>query len=140
MQGQSANPHQQSFLHTNLLEQLNPKQPLLQLAKAIPWDYFENEFAPLYSSTGRPSKPIRLMVGLCILKHVENLSDETLVERWLQNSYYQAFCGEVDFQWRWPCDPTDLVYFRKRIGRDGFEKILAASIAIRHYKATQDSF
>lgn len=70
------------------------------------------------------------MVGLCILKHVENLSDEVLVERWVQNPYYQAFCGEVEFQWRMPCDPTDLVYFRKRIGTEGFEKIFAVSIAI----------
>ena len=130
MQGQSPNPNQQSFLYSNLLEQLNPKHPLLQLAMVLPWNYFEGSFKPLYSPTGRRSKPVRLMVGLCILKHIENLSDEVLVERWVQNPYYQAFCGEVEFQWSLPCDPTDLVYFRKRIGREGFEKILAASVAI----------
>lgn len=129
MQGQSPNPNQQSFLYWNLLEQLNPKHALLQLAAVLPWNYFEETFKPLYSTTGRRSKPVRLMVGLCILKHLENLSDEVLVERWVQNPYYQAFCGEVEFQWSLPCDPTDLVYFRKRIG-EGFEKILAASVAI----------
>jgi len=81
MQGTSTNPKQQNFLMPNLLEQLNPKNPLLHLAKAIPWDFFEESFSHLYSSTGRPSKPIRLMVGMCILKHVEDLSDERLVER-----------------------------------------------------------
>ena len=103
---------------------------MLKLAKAIPWSYFEEEFAGLYSHKGRPAKPIRLMVGLCILKHVENVSDEVLVQRWMQNPYYQAFCGADTFQWRLPCDPTDLIYFRKRIGQAGFEKILAVSISI----------
>lgn len=130
MQGNLPNPHQQNLLFPNLLNQLNPKNPLLLLGAQIPWNYFEESFSSLYSTTGRPSKPIRLMVGLCILKHVENLSDEVLVARWVQNPYYQAFCGEVEFQWKFPCDPTDLVYFRKRIGSEGFEKILAISIAI----------
>lgn len=130
MQGKSVNPKQLSFLYPNLLDQLDPKTPLLKLSKRIPWDYFEESFKDLYSRTGRPSKPVRLMVGLCILKHVENVSDEVLVERWVQNPYYQAFCGEVDFQWRLPCDPTDLTYFRKRIGKEGFEKILSVSVAI----------
>lgn len=130
MEGNSPNSSQQNFLFANLLDQLNPKNALLKLSQVIPWEYFEKEFKKYYSTTGRPAKPIRLMVGLCILKHVENLSDEMLIERWVQNPYYQAFCGEVEFQWKFPCDPTDLIYFRKRIGEEGFEKILAASIAI----------
>ena len=130
MQGQSANPDQSHFFSPNLLEPLNPRQPLLQLAQQIPWDYFEKEFSVPYSTRGRPSKPIRLMVGLCILKHVENISDEVLIERWVRDPYYQVFCGEVEFQWQFPCDPSDLVYFRKRIGKEGFEKIFAVSIAI----------
>lgn len=130
MQGQPLNSKQQSLLCANLIDQLNPKNPLLQMGGVIPWDYFDESFAGLYSTTGRPAKRIRLMVGLCILKHLENLSDEVLVERWVQNPYYQAFCGEIEFQWKLPCDPTDLVYFRKRIGKEGFEKILAVSIGI----------
>lgn len=130
MQGQERNLRQQSLLYANLIDQLNPKNPLLKMAEVIPWNYFEESFSKLYSSTGRPAKRIRLMIGLCILKHLENLSDEVLVERWVQNPYYQAFCGEVEFQWKLPCDPTDLVYFRKRIGKEGFEKILAVSIEI----------
>lgn len=134
MQGQAPNSKQQSFLYANLIDQLNPKNPLLKMAEVIPWNYFEESFAELYSTTGRPAKRIRLMIGLCILKHLENLSDEVLVERWVQNPYYQAFCGEIEFQWKLPCDPTDLVYFRKRIGTDGFEKILAVSIGIHGEK------
>lgn len=124
------NQDQISFLAPNLVDQLNPRHPLLQLAKKIPWDFFESEFTPLYSLNGRPAKRIRLMVGLCILKHLENMSDEVIVQNWVQNPYYQSFCGEIEFQWKLPCDPTDLIYFRRRIGEQGFEKILASSIII----------
>lgn len=138
MKASSPNHNQMSFMAANLLEQLNPKQPLLQLAQRIPWDYFESEFASLYSDIGRPAKPIRLMVGLSILKHMEDISDEVLVQRWVQDPYYQAFCGEAEFQWSFPCDPSDLIYFRKRIGEAGCEKILAASIVIHGEKALEE--
>lgn len=130
MKQPSPTGNQSSFLFANLLDQLNPKHPLLRLTKQLPWGFLEQEFSPLYANIGRPAKPIRLMVGLCLLKHMENLSDEAVVRNWVQNPYYQAFCGETEFQWQLPCDPTDLIYFRKRIGPDGFEKILAASIAL----------
>ncbi len=113
-QPKTPNSNQSSFLHPDLLDQLNPRHPLLQLAREIDWSFFDDEFASLYSHRGKPAKRIRLMVGLSILKHLENLSDEVLVERWVQNPYYQVFCGEVEFQWTLPCDPSDLTHFRKR--------------------------
>ena len=131
------NNKQMSFLAPDLMDQLNPKHPLLQLAANIPWDFFESEFTPLYSTEGRPAKRIRLMVGLCILKHMDNVSDEVIVKNWVQNPYYQSFCGEIEFQWKFPCDPSDLVYFRKRIGESGFEKILASSIVIHGERALE---
>ena len=122
------------LFYQDLLEQLNPKDPLLVLAQNIPWEMFEHEFSLLYAEVGRPAKPIRLMVGLLLLKQVENLSDERVVEAWTRNPYYQAFCGMEFFQWELPCDPTDLVLFRKRIGEAGAEKIFKVSVLI-HGKA-----
>ena len=121
---------QGNFLYQDLLEQLNPKDPLLMLARKIPWEIFDREFSKLYAEHGRPGKPIRLMVGLLLLKQIENLSDERVVEAWVRNPYYQAFCGSEHFQWRFPCDPSELVHFRKRIGESGVEKILQVSISI----------
>jgi len=72
MQKSSPNPAQDNFLFPNLIDQLDPCHLLLKLAQHIPWQFFEDEFAPLYSHRGKPAKPIRLMVGLSILKHVEN--------------------------------------------------------------------
>ena len=121
---------QGNFLYPDLMEQLNPKDPLLALAKMFPWEFFEKEFAQFYSSVGRPAKPIRLMVGLLLLKQVENLSDERVVEAWTRNPYYQSFCGMDHFQWNAPCDPSDLVHFRKRIGEAGVERIFQASVVL----------
>lgn len=134
MLSQSPNQNQTDMFYPNMLDQLNPKDPLIELSKTIPWNYLEQEFAPLYSHRGKPAKPVRLMVGLCILKHLENLSDDELVMQWVRNPYYQMFCGEREFQWKFPCDPSDLTYFRKRIGNEGFEKILAVSIHIHGEK------
>ncbi len=132
------NTNQGNFLFADLIDQLNPKHPLLQLSKQIDWSVFDDEFSPLYSHLGKPSKHIRLMVGLSILKYMENLSDEVLVQRWVQNPYYQAFTGEVEFQWELPCDPTSLTKFRNRIGSSGHEKILAVSIAMHQEKIAED--
>jgi IS5 family transposase len=128
---------QGSFLYQDLMEQLNPKDPLLLLAKELPWERFEQDFAPLYSLVGRPAKPVRLMIGLLLLKQIENLSDEKVVEAWIRNPYYQAFCGIEHFQWKMPCDPSDLVHFRNRIGERGVEKIFQATVALHGEKSLE---
>ena len=104
-----------------------PRQPLKQLADTLPWHTFETAFAAAYSELGRPAKPIRLMVGLLLIKQLEHLSDEAVVARWVQNPYCQHFCGLTQFQWERPCDPSELVYFRRRIGEQGVALILVVS-------------
>ena len=132
-------PKQQlDFLAPTLKEQLNPKHELYLLSSVIDWQYFEDEFSPLYSNKGRPAHPIRLMTSLLILKSMYNLSDEKLVEEhWEMNSYFQYFGGFVHQHWGQPCASSDLVYFRQRIGEQGVEKILKHSIE-RHGKDGQD--
>ncbi len=127
--------HQANLFGSDLLMQLDPGDPLLQLAAVIPWQDFDQAFAHHYSShVGAGSKPIRLMVGLLMLKSLEDLSDESVVIQWKRNAYYQAFCGMTEFQQDVPCHATELVHFRKRIGQDGCEKIFQMSIAL-HGKA-----
>lgn len=123
MRSDSPDQHQ-SILFNDLKDLLDPKDPLYRLTAKVPWAEIEARFAPLYSPTGRPAKPARLMVALLLLKHLFDLSDEQVVDRWRQNPYYQYFSGMRQFQWGLPCDPTDLVYFRKRIGPGGAEDIL----------------
>ena len=72
--------------------------PLVKLAEQIPWEMFENHFGKLYCpDNGRPGLPIQMIVGLLLLKHTRGLSDEEIVEWWLDSPYAQKFCGERIF-------------------------------------------
>jgi IS5 family transposase len=112
-------------------EQLNHSHPLYKLANAIDWKQFDDAFAKHYDlKKGAPAKPIRLMVSLLILKQLRNLSDESIVEQWSENAYYQYMGGQTYFASNAPCEATELVHFRKRIGEAGMELILKESIRI----------
>lgn len=130
--------HSRSFLFPTLEEQCDPRHPLKKLGDRIPWPDFEEAFSGYYSEEGRPAKAVRLMVGLLLLKQMFNQSDEAVVERWVENPYWQQFCGMSEFQWELPCDPSDLVYFRNRIGEQGVTLILAIS-AQMHGKKCQEA-
>ena len=121
-------------------EQLNHQHPLYKLSHVIHWPVFDEAFKKYYSpSQGRPGKPIRLMVSLLILKQLRNLSDESVVEQWSENAYYQYFSGEQIFSSKHPCVPTELVEFRKRIGESGVELILKESIRVNGKDADDDN-
>jgi transposase, IS5 family len=137
MQTKSIASPQGSFLMPTLGEQLDPRQPLKQLADTLPWSEFEQSFGPYYSEQGRPAKPVRLMVGLLLLKQMFNQGDETVVAAWVQNPYWQYFCGMSEFQWQVPCDPSDLVYFRQRIGEAGVQRILKVTARLHGDKAQE---
>lgn len=130
MLSKPANIFQMSFYST-FEEQLSRRHPLYILANRINWQQFGEAFKDLYClDNGRPAKPIRLMVSLLILKHIRNLSDESVVEQWAENSYYQYFGGASSFISSVPCEASELVHFRKRIGEEGIELILKESIRI----------
>lgn len=118
------------LLYSTLGDMLNIRHPLYQLANKINWVLLEESFSKLYSEKGRPCKPIRLMCGLLILKHLRNVSDESIVEQWSENAYYQYFCGMEQFCVMPPCTPSELVHFRHHIKEEGLELILAESIRV----------
>jgi len=108
---------------------INLKHELCVLARGLDWSVFASEFGPCYSEgQGRPAKPIRLLVGLHYLKHAFNESDESVVDRFLENPYWQYFCGFEYFQHEFPLDPTTLVKWRRRVGPRGLEKLLAETV------------
>jgi transposase, IS5 family len=108
---------QEELFKSRLDQMLDWKHPLFRLANAIDWEYFEQEFGKFYvENVGRPGKPIRLLVGLHYLKNAYDESDESCVERFLENPYWQYFCGFGYFQHEFPLEPTSLVKWRQRIG------------------------
>jgi IS5 family transposase len=64
------------------------------------------------------------MVGLHYLKYTFTLSDEMAVRSFLENPYWQFFCGYKYIQHHLPIDSSSLTRFRKRIGHQGAEKFL----------------
>jgi transposase, IS5 family len=132
--------HQTNLFGTDLLTQLDPAEPLLALAQAIPWAELEREFGRHYCpGLGRPGLPVRLMVGLLLLKQLENLSDEKVVLAFKQNPYFQAFCGLAEFARELPCDSSELTHFRKRIGTEGMDRIFKMSVALQGKGALEDN-
>lgn len=126
-------PHHSPSFFSSLSDMLNQSHPLYKLADKIDWAKFDTAFAPLYcQNNGRPAEPIRLMCGLLILKHLRNLSDESLVEQWSENAYYQYFCGIPEFVPGAPCASSELVHFRNRIGEKGIELIFQESIRVNN--------
>lgn len=110
-------------------EQLKMSHPLVRLAKLINWDEIERSFgAHFTSSRGRPALSPRLVAGLLYLQHANDASDEAVVATWLENPYWQYFCGESTLQTELPIDPSSLTRWRKRIGEEGVEILLAVTI------------
>ena len=128
---QTSSNSRQASLFWDLETMLDSKHPLFKLANMVDWSLFENSFAPLFcADNGHPPKPIRLMTGLLMLKHLRNVSDEQVVAQFAENAYYQYFCGLEAFSTSAPCASSELVHFRHRIGEDGVELILKESIRI----------
>jgi IS5 family transposase len=108
---------------------LDKNHQLYQLANILNWDYLISSFGPYYvENNGRPGIPIRVIAGLHYLKYLENESDESVVEKFCENPYWQYFCGMKTFQHDLPCHPTTLVKWRQRVGEEGVEKLLTETV------------
>src|ERR671929_2327912 len=120
---------QEDLFRARLENLVDLRHPLVRLAKLIDWRRFEAEFGPLYTeASGRSGLPTRLMVGLHLLKHMDRLSDEAVCARYLDSPYVQLFCGESYFQHRLPLDRSSMTRWRKRIGPERMEELLAESL------------
>ena len=97
---------EQDLYRARLDQIIDLNHELAKLARAIDWRFLEEKFGAVYTDRpGRPPLPTRLMAGLAILKHTFDLSDEVVCARWVENPYYQYFCGEEFFQHTLPLAP-----------------------------------
>jgi transposase, IS5 family len=129
---------QLSIFKTPLIQFIDLEHPICILSHKIDWARVEKDFECYYIDFGRPSVPIRKMVGLMLLKYENNLSDEATVEMWKENPYWQYLCGEVNFQTKGPFDPSEFVHFRNRIGEEGAEKILKLTVLLFGKEAIEE--
>src|SRR5271157_2000955 len=117
--------NQKRLFEVELKELIDLEHPLCVITETIDWVSIEEKFYPLYSYfKGRPAKEVRLMVGLQYLKATYQESDESVVEKWVENPYWQYFCGEKYFQVKCPINPTMMTKFRNRAKRENIEELL----------------
>jgi IS5 family transposase len=122
---------QADLLRSRLDAMIDMNHALVKLARTIDWSFLEERFGAVYEDKpGRPPLPTRLMAGLAILKHTYDLSDEVLCERWVENPYYQFFCGEEFFQHRLVFDRSSLTRWRQRMGEEKLQALLQESLAV----------
>ncbi|WP_419204941.1 IS5 family transposase [Bordetella trematum] len=129
MKPHERSPQTDELFRSRLDEQLNMRHPLVRLAALMNWREIERSFSAHFTSgRGRPALSARLVAGLLYLQHVNDASDEAVVNTWLENPYWQFFCGEQYLQTELPIDPSSLTRWRKRIGEEGVETLLAVTI------------
>lgn len=122
-------PQTDELFRMRLDDQINLRHPLVRLGSLIDWSDIERTFAAHFPSLrGRPALPPRLVAGLLYLQHTFRASDEAVVNTWVENPYWQHFCGETYLQTEPPIDPSSLTRWRQRIGEAGVETLLAATI------------
>jgi IS5 family transposase len=124
---------QKDLLRPALEDIVDPGHPLVRLALEIDWGFLDRRFSRVCTpGDGRPPLPTRLVAGLLILKHMHSLSDEALCARWLENPYYQLFCGELSFCHRLPFDRSSLTHWRQRLGEEQLTALIQESLSVAH--------
>jgi len=124
---------QKDLLRPALEEIIDLGHPLVRLAHEIDWQFLDTRFAGVCTAgAGQPPLPTRLVAGLLILKHMHDLSDEVLCARWLENPYYQFFCGELSFCHHLPFDRSSMTHWRQRLGEAQLVALLQESLSVAH--------
>jgi IS5 family transposase len=122
---------QEELFRVRLERLVAPGHELVRLSRLIEWSRFDEKFGALFvSGHGRPATPTRLMVGLHYLKYTYDLSDEEVVARWVENPYWQYFCGEGYFCNELPIDPSSMTRWRRRVGAEGSRELLQETLAV----------
>jgi len=122
---------EQDLFRSRLDRIIDLTHALVKLSRAIDWRFLEAQFGSVYSDgPGCPPLPTQLMAGLALLKHMYDLSDEALCDRWIENPYFQFFCGEEFFQHRLPFDRSSLTRWRQRMGDAKLTALLQESLSV----------
>ena len=126
----ASKPVQANLFKVMLRDLVFERHELVLLEKAIDWKRFEKVLEPAYcENNGRPSIPVRMMVGLTFLKYMFDLSDQEVLDNWVENPYWQHFCGGEFFEHEPPTDQTVMSRWRKRAGEVGVTDMIAETLA-----------
>ena len=122
---------EQDLFRSRLDQIVDMSHPKVILASLMDWQFLSSKLGEVYSDgPGQPPLASRLMAGLHILKYADNLSDDEVCARWLENPYYQYFCGEEFFRHELPLDRSSMTRWRQRMGEDRLTALLQESLAV----------
>jgi len=120
---------QKELFKVELEKIIDKRHPLVTLSRIVDWDILDQAFGATYNpDRGRPGISTRIMVSLHYLKYTYNLSDEAVVEGWVENPYWQYLSGMRHFEHEMPIDPSSMVRWRERIGEAGAEELLKQTL------------
>jgi len=98
---------QEELFRSHLENMISLDHELVKLSRLIDWEALDAEWGKLFvSDRGAPAIATRLIAGLHYLKHMHKLSDEEVLNRWVENPYWQYFCGEEWFRHELPIHPN----------------------------------
>ena len=130
---QPRDDRQRELFRPALEQIIDMGHPLVRLAGKIDWGFLDRRFGEVYAAgDGQPPLPVRLIAGLFILKHMHSLSDEALCARWVENPYFQYFCGERVFRHGLAFDRSSLTRWRQRLGEERLSALLQESLRVAH--------
>ena len=118
--------HQLTFGYALTQGILDPEHKLFKLAEVINWESIHDALVPFYSRLGRGALPMRLMVGLHLLKHMEDMSDAQCADRVRGDLYWMYFCGvDADsLKGKYAhLNSSSMTKFRNRVGDRGWSAI-----------------
>ena len=122
---------EQDLFRARLDQIVNLKHTLVKLSQAVSWSVIEAKCGEVYADgPGMPPLPTRLMAGLAILKFTFDLSDEELCARWVENPYFQFFCGEEFFLHELAFDRSSMTRWRQRLGEERIMVLLQESLSV----------
>jgi transposase, IS5 family len=128
----STEKYEMTFFNMPLEKFIDKQHELVLLGDKIDWHRLEEMFDEYYNDKGRKAISTRLMLGLLLLKYMKNLSDEAVCDMWIENPYFQYFCGEKLFQYKLPMDRSSISRWRKRVDLEKLEKILQESLYVAY--------
>ena len=121
---------QNDMFRSRLDQIVNLNHALAKLARAIDWRFLEKKFGAVYKAGAGPAAAADTADGGAGDPEATcNLSDEVLCERWVENPYYQLFCGEEFFQHSLPFDRTSITRWRQRMGEEKLKALVQESLA-----------
>ncbi len=117
-----------SYPRNSIEKIIDHNHTLVYLVHKIDWESLEKHFQKYYVMIGRRGVNTRMMLGLHLIAHIYNMSEEEVCEWWPENPYWQYFCGRNYLSYEIPINPDKFSKFKKRINVKDLKNLLQETL------------